>query len=149
MGRDFDPQIVLGQPLMIHLASSSNEGPRSSPLWFLYEEERVWLFGLAGDSFVQRLKKEPRCALSVVDFGLDMGKLLHVGLRGKAILHQVCPKRLERFVGKYLGKDKTMWNEWFVKQVVQPLDVMIEVQIDSIVAKNVSFFKTGPNLSDG
>ncbi|MCB1084285.1 MAG: pyridoxamine 5'-phosphate oxidase family protein [Simkania sp.] len=149
MGRDFDPQIVLDQPLMIHLASSSNEGPRSSPLWFLYEEERVWLFGLTGDSFVQRLKKEPRCALSVVDFGLDMGKLLHVGVRGKAILYQVCPKRLERFVGKYLGKDKAMWNEWFVKQVVRPLDVMIEVQIDSIVAKNVSFFKTGPNLSDG
>lgn len=147
MQTEFDPEIVLNQPLMIHLASSCQEGPRSSPLWFLYEEDRIWLFGLKEDSFVKRLRDEPRCALSVVDFGLDEGKLLHVGVRGKAVIDQVCSKRLERFVGKYLGSDKASWNAWFVKHIVDPIDVMIGVEIDSVVAKNVSFFKTGPDLA--
>ena len=40
-------------------------------------------------------------------------------------------KRLECFVGKYLGDDKASWNVWFVQNIVDPLDVMIEVEIDS------------------
>jgi len=56
---------------MAHLATSCAKGPRDSPLWFLYEDQRIWLFGTDEDSFINRLHDEPRCALSVVEFNLD------------------------------------------------------------------------------
>ncbi len=81
---EFDPMPILEKPLMLHLATNSEHGPRSSPLWFLYEEEKIWLFGISTDSFVQRLKQYSGCAFTIVDFDLDAGILLHVGVRGKA-----------------------------------------------------------------
>lgn len=143
----FDPKIVLNEPLMIHLATTCEEGPRSSPLWFLYEGDKIWLFGTQNDSFIKRLEEESRCALSVVDFDLEKGVLLHVGIRGIAKSQSVDPNRLDRFVSKYLGANTKSWNDWFVKNIVVPLDVMIGVEIQSIVAKDVSFFKTGPDLA--
>lgn len=52
-----------------------------------------------------------------------------------------------RFVAKYLGQNKQNWNPWFIENVVDPLDAMIRLDPESVVAKNVSFFKTGPNLA--
>lgn len=65
-------------------------------------------------------------------------------LRGTASIGSCDKDRLMRFVAKYLGKDKQNWNPWFVENVVDPLDAMIRIVPESIVAKNVSFFKTGP-----
>jgi hypothetical protein len=93
------------------------------------------------------LQNDPRCALSIVDFNLDLGILLHVGIRGKATLQQVNPERLKRFVGKYLGSATENWNNWFVKNIVDPLNVMIEIDPKTVVAKDVSFFKSGPDLA--
>lgn len=143
----FDPKVVLDKPLILHLATTCEEGPRSSPLWFLYEENKIWLFGIHNDSFIKRLQDEPRCALSTVDFNLEKGVLLHVGIRGVATLHSVDQNRLERFVSKYLGANTKSWNDWFMQNIVQPLDVMVAIEMQSIVAKDVSFFKTGPNLA--
>src|SRR3990167_4189960 len=145
--QDFDPQLVLSKPLMIHLASTYNGTPRSSPLWFIYEEDKVWLFGCHSDSFIKRLQDEPECALSLVDFDLDHGVLLHVGIRGNVIFHEVDKMRLQRFLVKYLGDKKH--NEWFIQEVVAPLNVMLEVCQTSIIAKDVSYFKTGPMLASG
>lgn len=141
MHSDFPIVRVLSKPLMLHLATDCREGPRSSPLWFLYEEKKIWLFGTSNDSFVNRLKEDARCALSVVDFNLDKGILLHVGMRGKAVLHSIDKKRLYRFVGKYLGNNPTSWNAWFRKSIVEPIDVMISIDPTSTVSKDVSFFK--------
>ena len=55
--------------------------------------------------------------------------------------------RLMRFVTKYLGQNKQNWNPWFIENIVDPLDAMIRLDPESVVAKNVSFFKTGPNLA--
>ena len=147
MQEDFDIQQVLDKPLIAHLATICGEGPRSSPLWFLYEDQKIWLFGTEKDSFIKRLQNDPRAALSVVDFDLDSGILLHVGIRGMVYLHKVSPERLRSFVGKYLGYETEAWNKWFIKNIVAPLTVMVEVKPNTIVAKDVSFFKTGPDLA--
>ncbi len=78
---------------------------------------------------------------------LQKGVLLHVGIRGVATSQSVDQDRLERFVGKYLGANTKSWNDWFVQNIVAPLDVMVVIETQSIVAKDVSFFKTGPNLA--
>ncbi|MCC5832089.1 MAG: pyridoxamine 5'-phosphate oxidase family protein [Chlamydiales bacterium] len=50
---------------MAHLSTTENGEPRDSPVWFIWEEERIWIFGTSKDSFVKRLRTEPRCALVV------------------------------------------------------------------------------------
>ncbi len=108
----------------------------------------MWIFGTSEDSFINRLRQEPRCAAGVVDFDLDAGVLRHVGIRGTAQLGDIDTERLKRFVSKYLGEDSRQWNEWFVDNIVDPLDVMVQITPRSIVAKDVSLFKTGPDLAD-
>lgn len=145
--RDFDINIVLDKPLMAHLASQGDETPCSSPLWFIYEDNKIWLFGIDTDSFIKRLKNNPKCALSIVDFNLEQGILRHVGVRGIAKVGSIDKNRLNRFVGKYLGNKQDSWNEWFVDNVVNPINQMVEVIPDTIVSKDVSYFKTGPDLA--
>lgn len=147
MTEDFAVDLVLRKPLMAHLATTHDGAPRSSPVWFLYRDGFLWLFGTRRDSFVKRLKQEPRCALSIADFDLEPGVLLHVGIRGTARVTEVDAKRLDLFVSKYLGEDKSAWNTWFVKHVVDPIDQMVQVIPESTVAKNVSYFKTGPDFA--
>lgn len=146
--KDFELEEVLKKPLMAHLSSVANGEPRDSPVWFLYEDNSVWLFGTQKDSFIERLKKEPSCALGVVNFELEQGVLMHVGIRGYAKLTTVDKSRLKRFLAKYLGADQAEWNAWFVNKVVEPLDTMVEIVSKSSVAKNVSYFKSGPERFD-
>jgi hypothetical protein len=146
--KDFEFDVVLLKPLMAHLSTVEMGEPRDSPVWFIWEEEYVWIFGISEDSFVKRLKQEPKCALGVVDFDLDKGVLRHVGIRGTSQVENVDHSRLFRFFSKYLGGDQEKWNDWFVKNVVDPIDVMVRITPKFIVAKDVSYFKTGPDLAD-
>ena len=112
---DFSIDAVLGKPLMAHLSTVANGAPRDSPVWFLWEDSFLWLFGTVIDSFILRLVHEPRCAVGIVDFDLQKGILQHVGMRGTAKIHSVDQNRLRRFVSKYLGKDSDRWNKWFME----------------------------------
>lgn len=44
--------------------------------------------------------------------------------------------RLKRFVGRYLGHDADTWNKWFVSNIVEPLNKMVEVDLETVVAKD-------------
>lgn len=145
--KDFEIDEVLGKPLMAHLTTVENGAARDSPIWFIWEDSCLWIFGTAQDSFVKRLLAAPKCAVGIVDYNLEKGILKHVGIRGIATLANSDEDRLMRFVAKYLGDDKQNWNPWFIENIVDPLDIMIKIVPQSIVAKNVSFFKTGPDLA--
>lgn len=144
MDNGFAPEEVLCPPLMAHLASGSPEGSRDSPLWFLWEDRAVWLIATSRDSFPRRLRSDPRCAIGVVDFDAVRGILRHVGIRGSARVEAMDHARRDRLLSKYLGDDRSQWNPWFVQRIVNPLDVMIEIAPTSIVARDMSYFKTGP-----
>ncbi len=143
--KDFEIDKVLNKPLMAHLSTVDIDEPRDSPVWFIWEESYLWIFGIDEDSFIKRLKKEPRCAVGVVDFDLEKGVLRHVGVRGTAHIGNIDNERLRRFVSKYLGNNRENWNKWFVTNIVDPLNVMVQITPKSVVAKDVSFFKTGPD----
>lgn len=145
--KDFEIENVLTKPLMAHLSTVENGAPRDSPVWFLWEDSCLWIFGTSKDSFVKRLQAEPKCAAGIVEYDLEKGILKHVGIRGIASLATCDKDRLMRFVAKYLGADEQNHNPWFIENVVDPLNVMIRIDPESVVAKNVSFFKTGPNLA--
>ena len=147
MRRDFDFDVVLLKPLMAHLATGSPDGPRESPVWFLWEAGAIWLIGTSRDSFARRLRAEPRCAIGIVDFDAARGVLRHVGVRGTAEIGAMDNARRGRLLSRYLGPAPEAWNPWFIEHVVAPLDLMIRVTPQSIVAKNASFFLTGPDLA--
>ena len=147
--RDFDPEVLLRAPLMAHLATTCPEGPRDSPVWFLWEDAAVWLVGARVDSFVQRLERDPRCALGIVRFDADAGVLLHLGIRGRATVGATDAARFRRLLAKYLGPDEAGWNPWFIAEIARiedPDGRMIRVAPDTIVARNLSFFRTGPEI---
>ena len=146
---DFEASTVLCKPLMAHLATVEEGAPRSSPLWFVFENDAIWLFGTREDSFIKRLIAEPRCALSIVDFDLEQGVLLHVGIRGNATVSDVDHSRLKEFVSKYLGADSEAWNKWFVQNVVNPIDRMVMVKAETVVAKDVSYFQADSKSPSG
>lgn len=149
MGREqaFHVDEVLSLPLMAHLASVSPDGPRDSPVWFLWEDGCLWLIGNRSDSFVKRLAADPRCAIGVVDFDAKAGILRHVGVRGRAEIGGMDKARLHRLLLRYLGPDEAGWNAWFYDNVAAPLDAMIKVTPRTIVAKDVSYFRTGPDFA--
>ena len=75
----------LARPLFAHLATASEDGPRVSPVWFLWEEGAVWVIGSRrANSFLGRIESDPRCAIAVVDFDCASGRVHHVGFRGRA-----------------------------------------------------------------
>lgn len=59
----------LDRALFAFLAQSSPDGPRVSPLWFLWEEGAVWHTARTdGRSYPERVRRDSRTALAVVDF---------------------------------------------------------------------------------
>lgn len=137
---DFDINEVLDKPLIAHLSSLKAQIPCNSPLWFLYEEMKIWLFGTHKDSFINRLVDNPKCAISIVDFNLALGILKHVGIRGEAQVIEPDTVKLDKFLCKYLGSNKKNWNKWFIKKIVIPIDRMVVINPGTIVAKDVSYF---------
>lgn len=140
---DLDVDAFLRRPLMAHLATASPEGPRDSPVWFLWEEGVLWLVGNEHDSFPRRIAADGRVAVGVVDFDLARGRLQHVGLRGTAEVVPLDADRLYRFLARYLGDDEASWNPWFREHVVDGLDLMVRVVPASVVARDLSYFAPG------
>jgi len=144
---DFDIDAFLAQPLMAHLATASDDGPRDSPVWFLWEQRALWLIGSSRDSFPRRVRAEKRCAVGVVDFQFARGLLRHVGIRGTAEIVALDPSRLHRLLSRYLGEDVSGWNPEFRRSVIDRLDLMVRIEPESIVVRDQSYFAARPTGS--
>ena len=106
---------ILSRPLFAHLATASDDGPRESPVWFLWENEELWIIGnYQSDSFPKRIEREPRSAVGIVDFDPSTGLVQHVGFRGLAHLEPHDADRMKRLLGRYMG-DVERWDSRFVK----------------------------------
>jgi nitroimidazol reductase NimA-like FMN-containing flavoprotein (pyridoxamine 5'-phosphate oxidase superfamily) len=102
--RDVDLVEFLSRPLFGYLATASDAGPRVSPVWFLWEEDAVWIIGnRKTDTFPTRIEQDPRSAFTVVDFDREDGRVHHVGMRGRAHLLIFDKERAKRLLHRYLG----------------------------------------------
>jgi hypothetical protein len=151
MGVGFDPGLLLDKPLMASLATASPDGPRLTPVWFLWEDGALWVPGDAGSHFVIRAAADPRVALDIVDHDNAAGRLLHLGYRGRATVSaQDVAGRFRRLLAKYLGSDPTGWNPWFVAHIARPDDPttrFLRIAPSGTFTNNVSYFRTGPGLA--
>ena len=129
----------LGRPLFCFLAQCSGEGPRLSPLWFLWEDGAIWnVAQLDGRSYPDRVQAYPESALAVVDFDPATGRVEHVGMRGEATLEPYDRSRADRLFEKYLGDDREAWPEMF-----RVLDAesyrLIRFDPETVVARDQSY----------
>jgi hypothetical protein len=97
----FDLDEFLSRRLFAHLSTFSTDGPRESPVWFLWESGLIWIIG--GDSFPRNIERDPRVAIGFVDFNPDSGMLHHVGMRGTADVTEHRSDLARRIIEKYCG----------------------------------------------
>ena len=150
MARPFDPHELLSRPLMANLATVCDEGPRNSPVWFIWEDGAVWMLGSKDASSIRRLQSDPRCAVEIVHFDNNAGILLHLGMRGAATVEAMDTGLFRRLLAKYLGSDEDYWNAWFIKNIAaidDPNGRLICLVPDKTFTNNVSYFRTGPELA--
>jgi hypothetical protein len=92
------------------------------------------------DSFPRRIAQDGRCAIGIVDLNLPRGVLLHVGMRGVAEVVALDHERLYRLLSRYLGVDRSRWDDEFRRSVIDPLDLMVRFVPSSVVARDQSYF---------
>ncbi|MDP3276393.1 MAG: pyridoxamine 5'-phosphate oxidase family protein [Deltaproteobacteria bacterium] len=98
------------RPLFATLSTTADGAARGSPVWFLWEESALWVItNTAHDTFAARIAREPRCAVSVIDFDPATGRVHHVGMRGRATVVAFDRDRALRKIERYLGTDRTRW----------------------------------------
>lgn len=138
--RTVDLNEFLSRPLFAHLASASEEGPRDSPVWFLWEDGAVWLIGsLRNDSFPRRIECEPRCSIGIVNFDRERGVVHHVGMRGRASVEPFDPDRASRLLRRYLGERVEAWDPRFRKTLEDRDNVPIRFSPETVVARDQSY----------
>jgi hypothetical protein len=107
----FDLDEFLSRPLYAHLAHASAEGPRESPVWFHWDGASIWIIG--GTTFPANLKRQPRCALGIVDWDPATGRSHHVGMRGRAEVVPHDPAMARTIFRRYFGPDEADWDRRF------------------------------------
>ena len=138
--RTVDLETFLSRPLFAHLASASEEGPRESPVWFLWEEGALWIIGsVRDDSFPGRIQREPRCAIGIVDFDRERGLVHHVGMRGRASVEPFDPERATRLLRRYLGDRIEAWDRRFQRTLSDSDNVLIRFEPETVVARDSSY----------
>src|SRR4051794_1014521 len=141
--RSVDLEEFLTRPLFAHLATASEHGPRESPVWFLWEENAVWIIGSReSDSFPARIEADARCAIGIVDFDRTSGLVQHVGMRGRATVEPFNPNRARRLLRRYLGPNERTWDQRFGMTVTRPgaeQAVLLRFVPETIIARDVSY----------
>lgn len=130
---------ILSRPLFAHLATLSEQGPRESPVWFLWEDDLLWIIGnYKTDTFPKRIELDPRCAIGIVDFDVSTGLVQHVGFRGRARLEPHDENRLKRLLGRYMGELEN-WDERFVTILGDTEYVFIRFEPETAVVRDQSY----------
>jgi Pyridoxamine 5'-phosphate oxidase len=139
--RTVEVEEFLARPLFGHLSTASAEGPRESPVWFLWEEEALWILGSRRtDTFPIRIECDPRCSVGIVDFDPASGRVQHVGLRGRATTEPFDTERARRLLSRYLGDDESSWDDRFRRTVEgRDQELLVRFTPETVVARDVSY----------
>jgi len=130
---------ILARPLFAHLATASDDGPRESPVWFLWEDGALWIIGnYKTDSFPKRIEREPRCAVGVVHFEVATGLVQHVGFRGRARLEAHDAARMKRLLSRYMGAAEH-WDSRFVEILDDADYIFIRFDPETAVVRDQSY----------
>lgn len=145
--RTFDVEEILRKPLFAHLATSSRLGPRESPVWFVWEDQALWIIGhKEWDTFPKRIKADPRVAVGIVEFDVTTGLVRHLGIRGKAEVAAFNIERAKSIFKKYLGPNKEKWDARLTGDVMTSANyLLVKVIPETAVVRDQSYQVRGIN----
>lgn len=113
--------------------------PRISPLWYLWEDERIWCIAdTVGKSYARRVEQRPETAVAIADFDVTSGRVEHVGMRGRAQLVSLEGKRVNRLLQRYLGEGMDDWDPRFADLDSERWS-FIRFDPETVVARDQSF----------
>jgi hypothetical protein len=137
----FDLGEFLSRPLYAHLATSSEHGPRESPAWFHWDGSSLWIIG--GTSFPTNLKRDPRCALGIVDWDLSSGLSQHVGIRGRAEVLPFDVEMARTIFRRYFGPNESEWDPRFDEVFSGEAGLeMVRIWPETVVVRDQSYQPT-------
>jgi len=148
--RSVDLDEFLQRPLFAHLATASEHGPRTSPVWFLWEANSIWILAhRESSSFEKRIERDPRCSLGILDADLTTGKVHHVGMRGQATVEAFDVERGRRLLSRYLDGPVEDWDAMFVEVLDHPGDyVFVRFEPETVVARDQSYATASSTNAD-
>ncbi len=116
--------------------------PRESPVWFYWDGEAIWIIG--GASFPANLKRDPRCALGIVDWDPTTGLSHHVGMRGRVEVLPFDPATARNVFRRYLGPDEGDWDPRFDYSVTGEAAglTMVRFTPETVVVRDQSYKPT-------
>ncbi len=134
----FDLAEFLSRPLYAHLATHPEDGPRESPVWFHWDGSVFWIIG--GTSFPQNLKRDPRCALGIVDWDRLTGLSQHVGVRGRAEVLPFDLAIVKTIFRRYFGPNESQWDHRFDDVLRGDAGVeMVRITPETVVMRDQSY----------
>ncbi|MFC7136173.1 pyridoxamine 5'-phosphate oxidase family protein [Halobaculum litoreum] len=130
----------LDRPLFCFVGTVAEGGdPRVSPLWYLWEDGRVWVLAdTVGKSYPERVARTPETAVAVVDFDVRAGRVEHVGMRGRAAVVDHDADRAARLLERYLGPDRDAWDARFAELDPERWG-LLRFTPETVVARDQSF----------
>ncbi len=102
--------------------------------------DALWVIGNdRTDTFPERIRNDPRCAVSIVDFNAETGGVEHVGMRGRASVRPFEAERARTLLRRYLGQDETLWDARFRNTLTDSGNVLIAFTPETAVVRDVSY----------
>ncbi|MEZ3145454.1 pyridoxamine 5'-phosphate oxidase family protein [Halobaculum sp. MBLA0143] len=136
---DVSLEAFLDRPLFCFLGQVADGEPRVSPLWYLWENGRIWCLGdTVGKSYTRRVERRSETAVAVVDFDVRTGRVEHVGMRGHAELSPLEEGRTFRLLRRYLGEETDEWDLRFA-DLDDERWAFVEFTPETVVARDQSF----------
>lgn len=137
--RSFDLNDFLTKPLFAHLSTVVEGLPRDSPVWFHWENSELWIIGTSSDTFPDRVKKNPNCAIGIVDFNPKKGLVLHAGFRGLGTVEPFNKTIAHRLLSRYLGPNVNEWDPRF--RDLDDSNVLIRFVPETVVVRDQSYLE--------
>ncbi|WP_179298686.1 pyridoxamine 5'-phosphate oxidase family protein [Evansella halocellulosilytica] len=138
-GRSFDLDKFLSMPLVAHLSTVAEDLPRDSPVWFYWKDKKIWIIGTASDTFPHRIRKNPKCAIGLVDFDQHTGLFLHAGFRGTATVEPFDKSIANQLLSRYLGAEIEKWDPRFKN--LDDSNVLICFIPETVVVRDQSYVR--------
>lgn len=141
MPEGFNLDGFLAAPLIARVASN---GPTIRPVWYIYENEAFWWLTGSWSRLPNLIERDPAVVLLIDTWDPHTGEVLQLIANGTAELHPFDPDRAFRKLARYLGNDRSKWDqERFVRGVFDDASAaFLHLRPQRLTIKDLSYRPT-------
>lgn len=135
-GLDLDA--FLSRPLTARVATTTPDGPRVRPVWFLWEGGVFWLLTGPWSDLGLQVAHDDRVAIVIDVADLSTGEVVQVIANGRATVRPYDADRARRKLTRYLGDDLTRYGDRFDPDEMAPGTCFLRIDPHQVRAKDLS-----------